>query len=376
MTGKGPGTPDSRNCRHRAGRHRSQCGYIFATLAVTLAVLVGCIGFAVDIGMLYIFKSEAQNFVDSAALAAAMELDGSALGITEARSRVTANKNRWSFGGSTFPAVVTEFSTGPAGPWEGIPANPVNYRYARVTTSMTSPLLFLPVIVSDRTGAISARAIAAQVPKTRFINGVFPYSPFVHNPSDPHYGFTKGTQYTLRWPNNMNPSKSNGCPADEANPAVMQMKYDAGDSVQGFIDDSSASYLREAVLTDAVHVGNGYEIGTPLYMASGNKQTEGDAVAGRVRQDPDSTSTTYAQYVAQNGAKAAGRRLVIVPVNAGPADNYKIVGFAQFFLLPPKNYLGNPQDPFCAEYVGSALANGSNGGASSGGGAYAVRLVE
>jgi hypothetical protein len=214
------------------------------------------------------------------------------------------------------------------------------------------------------------------VPKTRFENGVFPYSPFVHDPSNPDFGFTKGTHYTLRWPNNMEPKKAYACPGDWDNPDVMQMKYDAGDAVQGYIDDSSASYIREAILTDARHVGSAYEIGTPLFMASGNKQTEGDAVAERVRQDQDTTSRSYAEYMAAYGGKTAGRRLVIVPVNSGPADNFKIVGFAQFFLLEPNEYLGNPQAPFCGEYVGPAITNGDNGGASTGGGAYAVRLVE
>lgn len=57
-------------------RSRSQCGptrfqhrggYVLVMLAVSLATLLGLVGLAVDVGRMYIVKSETQSFVDAAA---------------------------------------------------------------------------------------------------------------------------------------------------------------------------------------------------------------------------------------------------------------------------------------------------------------------
>jgi uncharacterized membrane protein len=45
-------------------------------LVVSMVFLLGMVGLAIDLGRMYIAKSEAQSFVDSAALAAAAQLNG------------------------------------------------------------------------------------------------------------------------------------------------------------------------------------------------------------------------------------------------------------------------------------------------------------
>lgn len=55
---------------------RSQKGGYLVIMAVLIAVLVGIGGLAIDLGRLFVLRSEMQNAADAAAVAAAMELDG------------------------------------------------------------------------------------------------------------------------------------------------------------------------------------------------------------------------------------------------------------------------------------------------------------
>ena len=63
--------------------------------------MTGMLGMAFDIGRMYIAKSELQSFADSAALAAALRLDGQSTGITRARNEVSTMRSayRWNLGG-------------------------------------------------------------------------------------------------------------------------------------------------------------------------------------------------------------------------------------------------------------------------------------
>lgn len=356
------------------GRQR-QRGYILATLGILLAFLLASIGLAVDFGTAYVVRNEAQTYCDSAALAAAMELDGTGLGLNRARSRALAEVNRWLFSSTTFGGVVVEFSPNAGGPWESAPGNPSGYGFVRVSTGANAPMSFLPLVTNENVAQVQARAVAGQILKTTFRNGVFPYSPFAHDASDPtgNFGLTKGVKYTLRWPANMN-KHAQPCPGDATTQHVLDMKIAAGDSIQGYIDSGSASWIREAIITSEQHDNRVYTVGEPLFMSTGNKQTEDTAMQNRVSQDSDTTSRTYAEYVS-NG-RNNGRRLVIVPVNSGPANNYRISGFGLFFLGQVKDYQVSPSESFCAEYVGAAVLGGTNGGANPGGGAFVVRLVQ
>lgn len=362
-----------RSYRNRQGRH-GQRGYILATLGVMSIVLLASIGLAVDFGTAYIVRNETQSYCDAAALGAALELDGTADGLSKARARALATPNRWGFSNTAFSGVSVEFASDQGGPWSGAPGSPVGVRFARAVAGANAPMVFLPLVTNERIMAIQARAVAGQVEKTTFRNGVFPFSPFAHDPADENFGFTKGTSYTLRWPNNMN-KHAKPCDGDKDDANVLKMKEDSGASVQGYIDSNSAADIREAIITDEVHNGRTYTVGDPLFMSNGNKQSEERAMQDRVNQDTDTTSQTYAEYISKGGDKS-GRRLVTVPVNGGPADSFRIKGFALFFLGRPSSYQISPSESFCAEYVGPAVLGGSNQGGGTGSGAFSVRLVQ
>ena len=69
-------------------RVRGKQGYILVATALSIPFLLGVSGLSIDIGRMYITKSEVQAFADSAALAAARELDGTTAGIARGSNTV------------------------------------------------------------------------------------------------------------------------------------------------------------------------------------------------------------------------------------------------------------------------------------------------
>jgi len=348
-------------------RDQLQRGFVLITAGVWAAAMLGMLGLAVDVGRLYIVKSELQTFADSAALAAALELDGSAEGLERARNAVATNANRWNFATAVINGAQTEFSTSPTGPWQSNPIPATSHRFARVSVSASVRLLFLPVVGAGSSGTVRAVAAAGQVNKTSFSEGTFPFSPFAHDASDANFGFVPGYHYTLRWA--ANPKLNvNVCPGDNA-PEWIAKGEDGSSSERGYIEETSSAVIRAAIIAD--YQTKPLSIGLALTMTGGAKQTQREALQERVRQDSDSVSATYAEYAA--GRRGNGRRLVLVPINDGPPNNI-LVGFALFFLLREEEYVKGGNHPFCAEYVGPYVQGSRTKGAGQAG-AYVVRLV-
>ena len=78
-------------------RSRRRRGYILVALCLSLSFLLGVSGLALDIGRMYVTKNEAQAYVDSAALAAARQLDGTAAGLTRATTAAGSDTDKWRF---------------------------------------------------------------------------------------------------------------------------------------------------------------------------------------------------------------------------------------------------------------------------------------
>jgi type II secretory pathway pseudopilin PulG len=125
----------------RPGEQRGAFGVLYA---IVLPVMLGMIGLAVDLGMMYARGHELQSVADGAALAAARALDGTTDGITAARNnaRGTAIQAQFRFLNSeTFSWSATALSFGPSadGPWTAAdaitPADAPLMFFARVDTS-------------------------------------------------------------------------------------------------------------------------------------------------------------------------------------------------------------------------------------------------
>jgi len=163
----------------------------------------------------YIARNETQAYVDAASLTAALELDGSTGGISRASATLPLSTNRWNLGSTAFAGTQMDFGMDATGPWMASPNPASGYRYVRVRATATVPLFFLPIVVAAQSSVVNATAVAGQLPKTDFSEGVFPFSPFAHNGGDPNFGYTPGTHYTLRWPASPKLNK-NLCPGDNA----------------------------------------------------------------------------------------------------------------------------------------------------------------
>ncbi len=66
--------------------NKKERGVILPIVGLTLAVLLGMAGLVIDLGAMFVAKTELQSAVDSCALAAAQELDGAADALTRGTS--------------------------------------------------------------------------------------------------------------------------------------------------------------------------------------------------------------------------------------------------------------------------------------------------
>ena len=133
--------------------------------------------------------------------------------------------------------------------------------------------------------------------------------------------------------------------------------------------------------------GINLQLNVSVDPTNGAKAAEALAIGVRDSQDGDTTSTTYADYIAN--PLHNGRRLVSVIVQNGfedaagnllPANQQAIgVGFAQFLLLPASEYDQAGNKPWCAVYVGNSPiidADNTGGVGANGQGVSYVRLSQ
>lgn len=105
----------------RIHMHSQQRGAVAVMSGLLLMlVLIPVSGLVLDLGHLYIVKTELQNMSDSAALAAAKDLDNSDAGLNKAvaSGKALALKNRYDFGSTlTLQNENFRFAASPDGPW-------------------------------------------------------------------------------------------------------------------------------------------------------------------------------------------------------------------------------------------------------------------
>jgi Flp pilus assembly protein TadG len=325
-------------------------------------------GLAVDLGRMYITREEAQSYADSASIAAALQLDGTQAGITRATAAAANSANYWQFGGQKFTNVTTLFGTSSTGPWVASPGNAAGYYYTQVVPQVQLPLSLMRVLTHMSVSNIGAGAVAGRIAITSLNGGEFPFSPYTRiaspdNASDP-YGYQIGNQYTLRWGA---PGNNTSCGTDATQPNLAQ-----SGTVRGYCCATNAATLRAAIVSGDT---DNVTIGSPVPMSTGDKDTEMTAIAMRVNEDTDTTSTTYTQYLSLG--RGNGERVVVVPVNAGSANSYNMVGFAAFFLLNSSYYtnLGG-NNSACAIYIGAWVEGGGGSHGPGGSGAYHVKLYQ
>jgi Flp pilus assembly protein TadG len=161
--------------RNVARHGKRQGGVVAPTTALALVVLVAFLGVAVDVGRLFVIKTELQNAADACALAAAQELDGNAGALTRAEnSGITAGtRNGVHFQSAPVVIAVSDvkFSTtlssasGDNSNYQTQAAGaPANSRYAMCTVTLPGVPMSLTSIVGVGPQTVAAAAVATVAP--------------------------------------------------------------------------------------------------------------------------------------------------------------------------------------------------------------------
>jgi hypothetical protein len=366
--------------------------------------IIGALGMAVDVGKMFIAKNETQAYADSAALGAALMLDGTTTGITNAKAAVTNSNNTWNLDSTAFSSPTVTFATATAGPWSTNPSPATGYIYVRVATTVSMNLYFMPVVTGQLTQSITSTATAGQIPISSFTQGLAPYSAIATNNTPPNFGLVVGNSYDIQWPvynsggcNPANPSTCFGgsgpCAGDSAT-AQQSVVNNWGQSSSGYWGASSNSTIEQEILNviqmEPVSVGTNIQ---PI-LTSGQKQSQANYLDERASEDistdyvvpqnkqhyTDNMPSTVTTY--QSGIRN-GRRLLPVPVVLpSTSTNTSVVGYGAFLLYSngaASNFyktMTNGNDAFCALYAGPYQVGGIGTGGGGTTGATYVKLVQ
>jgi hypothetical protein len=375
-----------------AGRGPGERGFALIATAFGLVAIVAVAGISVDLGRMYIAKNELMAYSDAASIAGALQLDGTAAGITRAQNAAAvmgtgAHAMGWDFATKPITGATLLFAKGltatPNVPdpatWNANPATADDYRFVQVTARANVPLTFMQAFrilqggSNSGTSTVAASSIAAQALITSFPAGLLPFSPIAPSAVPDDFGLTPGIQYTIRYPSGGGLKKGDVCAGDQNQ--TYWNSLPAQD--RGFWGATSASALRGEIVDGSQ--ASVINIGDTVPMVGGAKNTEGAALDARVQEDSDSLSATYANYTALGTGN--GRRIVGVPVNSGP-PNFTAIGIGMFFLEATPLYQAvQGNTPICAEYVGpyveGAMHAGAGATANTGNtGGYVVRLIQ
>lgn len=197
--------------RSRPAVLRRQRGAIAIMFGVLLAVLLAAGGLVIDLGHLYVLKSELQNAADSAALAGAKEIDMTTAGITRAAAKALlfAQQNNYDF---SHALVLTNsdvsFSSTPDGPWLTVgeaQASPNGKTFIRVNTGAKSVPTYLMRVTGRTSVTTGGQAVAG-----RFVVDITPLGICAVDPLNRigarlfglenemlEYGFRRGTTYDM-----------------------------------------------------------------------------------------------------------------------------------------------------------------------------------
>jgi Putative Flp pilus-assembly TadE/G-like len=120
---------------------RSDKGFVLIVTCIVLVILLGLAGLGIDIGRIYVIRSELQAFSDAAALNAALQLDGTEPGIARARhaaSELAAGPHamKWDLGSQPITDITSSFVK-----------NDV-----RIVVSAPAPLIFLRAFPAGTSG--------------------------------------------------------------------------------------------------------------------------------------------------------------------------------------------------------------------------------
>ena len=156
--------------RRRLDCPARQRGVVSVVVGLSLAVMLGFVGLAIDGGRLYLTKTELQNAADACALAAAYELTGSpaiplvSFTRADAAGKLVGARNKVDFQATAISAndIALSYSSTLNGGWGA--AGAANSKYVRCTVQRTGIQPYFMQVLGAGNQAISAIATATLAP--------------------------------------------------------------------------------------------------------------------------------------------------------------------------------------------------------------------
>lgn len=379
---------------------RKQEGAVIVTVALTLLLLLGFMGLALDFGHLFVVRTELQTAMDSCSLAAAQELDGQASSLTRGTNAGIAAGN--------LNAVDMQSAT-----WSGkarvsaadiafldqnylATATVADVRFVRcqhTQAGTTTPLIrtlfaFSGSAVYAATMDVSASAIATRAPSQSACPMPLALRPKAAG-AKPDYGFAPGEWVTLLskagftngqigWANLDGSSNASETTAELnghcgtrvgdklGTPGVQSAVIDNWNARFGIYKNNSGPNIMQPDYTGAVYTTTTWAAGSnALGDFMSKRQTfescwTGISTVAACETKTGLTLNTF-KSLATSGPNGelrqygTNRRLVSVPV---VDDGMHVIDFACMLLLQP---LPSPfsNNDVKLEYVGNAAAAGS-----------------
>jgi len=226
---------------------KSQRGAVAVVVGLTIVMLAGMVGLAIDGGHLYLTKTELQNASDACALAASYNLTGSpaisqaSFIEADAAGQTVGSRNKVDFQNSDIAVadITIEFAESLNGPWIKAVSNPSSSsKYVRCTLQRTGITPYLMQVMGFGDQTVKAGATATLAPSQS--NCAVPMGLCTQTSgSPPEYGYIKGDWYgvdfkdtggnanytgNFRWLDFDPDANTPGCPGGGANEIACVMK--------------------------------------------------------------------------------------------------------------------------------------------------------
>ena len=382
-------------------------------LVILVPVIFGFMGFAVDLGRIYMIKGELKSASEAAALAAAGQLIGTdaatgnaTTAAAQALAEASGLANRYDFGGRTIAESDGSGGTGALQTafYETVEAAAVTgeggaeasgsstARHAQVTLTADAPLVFFAFLPQgqQRSTPVQVRAVAGMSAPLCTACGIVSIAVPARDASDTtDFGFVPGDRYTLGYSclepgtppalpggglrvpylliNRLNAEAelfaeestqafrigAGGLP-DSTSEAVSCVSYNAVEQVWAGASPPGCNENRVPVLTTALLCGLATRLETGVAEGCAGI-AEVETAAGPFSADTDTADlSTYNEYTGNL------RRLLTVAIVDSISDPLAmtVLGFRQFLLQPAANTANlNPTDSngrFIVTYAGSS----------------------
>lgn len=155
-----------------AALRKHQQGAVAVMVGLSILVLVVFLGMTVDLGRLFITKTELSNAADACSLAAVSQLNGAADSLVRAESAgiTVGTRNKVGFQGTPVTIIVDSdimFSANLQGPYylkTNASAIPANMKYAKCTLPQSGILPYFMQVVGFGPQTVTSHAVASLVP--------------------------------------------------------------------------------------------------------------------------------------------------------------------------------------------------------------------